>query len=69
MVFRFLHERPPLTIERSVAAALHPGPAAPFFWAGFLLLDRTVVVKWPATGIAVLALVIVQSGIEIVMLT
>ena len=43
-------------------------PLLCFFWAGFLLLDRTVVVKWPATAIAVLALVIVQCGIEIVML-
>lgn len=39
-----------------------------FFWAGFLLLDRTIVGKWEKIAFVVLALVIVQSGIEIVML-
>lgn len=40
-----------------------------FFWAGFLLLDRTAVGKWKTTRFVILALVVVQCGIEIVMLT
>ena len=40
-----------------------------FFWAGFLLLDRTIVAKSEKIAFVVLALVLVQSGIEIVMLT
>jgi hypothetical protein len=40
-----------------------------FFWAGFLLLDTTIVAKSEKIAFVVLALVLVQSGIEIVMLT
>jgi hypothetical protein len=40
-----------------------------FFWAAFLLLDRTIVAKSGRIAFDVLILVIVQSGIEIVMLT
>jgi 4-amino-4-deoxy-L-arabinose transferase-like glycosyltransferase len=40
-----------------------------FFWAAFLLLDRTIVAKWGKTAFVVLALVLVQCGIEIVLLT
>jgi hypothetical protein len=43
-------------------------PLLCFFWAGFLLLDRTVVAKWPSDAAIVLTLAIIQSGIEIVML-
>ena len=43
-------------------------PQLYFFWAAFLLLDRTIVAKWKKTAFVVLALVIVQSGIEIAML-
>lgn len=39
-----------------------------FFMAGFLLLDRTIVPKSQKIAVLVLALVIVQSGIEIVTL-
>jgi 4-amino-4-deoxy-L-arabinose transferase-like glycosyltransferase len=39
-----------------------------FFWAAFLLLDRTIVAKWGKTAFIVLALVLVQCGIEIVIL-
>jgi 4-amino-4-deoxy-L-arabinose transferase-like glycosyltransferase len=39
-----------------------------FFWAAFLLLDGTIVPKSAKIAFVVLALVIVQSGIEIVML-
>jgi hypothetical protein len=35
-----------------------------FFWAAFLLLDRTIVSKSEKIAFDVLALVIVQSGIE-----
>jgi hypothetical protein len=38
-----------------------------FFWAGFLLLDRTVVAKWPKIAFDVLTLVIVQCGITVLM--
>jgi hypothetical protein len=44
-------------------------PLLCFFWAGFLLLDRTVVAKWPKSAFAVLPLVVIQCGIEIVMLS
>ncbi len=40
-----------------------------FFWAGFLLLDRTIVAKWSRSVFVILALVIIQCGIEIVMLS
>jgi 4-amino-4-deoxy-L-arabinose transferase-like glycosyltransferase len=40
-----------------------------FFWAAFLLLDRTIVAKRGKIAFVVLALVIVQCGIEIVMLS
>jgi 4-amino-4-deoxy-L-arabinose transferase-like glycosyltransferase len=39
-----------------------------FFWAAFLLLDRTIVAKWEKIAFVVFALVLVQSGIEIAML-
>jgi hypothetical protein len=39
-----------------------------FFWAGFLLLDRTIVRKSEKVAFDVLILVIVQCGIELVML-
>lgn len=39
-----------------------------FAWAGFLLLDRTMVAKWPRSVFAVLGLVIIQCGIISVML-
>ena len=38
-----------------------------FFLAGFLLLDRTVVAKWPKLAFDVLTLVIVQCGITVLM--
>jgi 4-amino-4-deoxy-L-arabinose transferase-like glycosyltransferase len=44
-------------------------PLLCFFWAGFLLLDRTIVAKSEKIAFDVLTLVIVQSGIEIVMLS
>jgi len=44
-------------------------PLLYFFWAGFLLLDRTIVSKWPGVASVILALVLVQCGIEIVVLT
>ena len=44
-------------------------PQLYFFWAAFLLLDRTILAKWEKIAFVVLALVIVQCGIEIVMLT
>jgi hypothetical protein len=40
-----------------------------FFWAAFLFLDRTIVAKSEKIAFDVLVLVIVQSGIEIVMLS
>jgi 4-amino-4-deoxy-L-arabinose transferase-like glycosyltransferase len=43
-------------------------PLLYFFWAAFLLLDRTLVKKSPKSAFVVLALAIVQSGIEAVML-
>jgi hypothetical protein len=43
-------------------------PLLYFFWAAFLLLDRTIVSKSAKIAFDVLVLVIVQSGIEIVML-
>jgi 4-amino-4-deoxy-L-arabinose transferase-like glycosyltransferase len=43
-------------------------PLLCFFWAAFLLLDRTLVMKSPRSAFAVLALVTIQSGIEVVML-
>jgi hypothetical protein len=43
-------------------------PLLCFFWSAFLLLDRTLVTKWPRSAFVVFALVIVQSGIEVVML-
>jgi hypothetical protein len=43
-------------------------PLLCFFWAGFLLLDRTIVAKAKTFAFDVLTLVIIQSGIEIVML-
>jgi hypothetical protein len=43
-------------------------PLLCFFWAGFLLLDRTLVARWPIDAVTVFALVIIQSGIELVML-
>lgn len=39
-----------------------------FFWAAFLLLDRTIVKKSGRIGFDVLTLVLLQCGIEIVML-
>lgn len=44
-------------------------PLLCFFWAGFLLLDRVFGAKRENIAVVVLALVVVQSGIEIVMLT
>lgn len=44
-------------------------PLLYFFWSGFLLLDRTIVTKWQKMAFVVLALVFVQCGIEIVVLT
>ena len=44
-------------------------PLLYFFWAGFLLLDRTIVAKWQKIAFVILALVLVQCGIEIVVLT
>ncbi|MFZ1219125.1 MAG: glycosyltransferase family 39 protein [Chthoniobacterales bacterium] len=44
-------------------------PLLCFFWAGFLLLDRTVVAKWSKSAFVVLTLVVIQCGIEIVMLS
>jgi 4-amino-4-deoxy-L-arabinose transferase-like glycosyltransferase len=43
-------------------------PLLCFFWAAFLLLDRTLVARWPISAVAVFALVAIQSGIEIVIL-
>lgn len=43
-------------------------PLLCFFWAAFLLLDRTIVAKWEKSAFVFLALVLVQCGIEIVML-
>ena len=43
-------------------------PQVYFFWAAFLVLDRTIVAKWKKTAFVFLALVIVQSGIVIAML-
>ena len=43
-------------------------PLLCFFWAGFLLLDRTIVAKFKIFAFDVLTLVIIQSGIEMVML-
>ena len=43
-------------------------PLLCFFWAGFLFLDRTRIAKWQKSSFVVLALVLVQCGIEIVML-
>lgn len=40
-----------------------------FFWAAFLLLDRTIVRKSEKVAFDVLTLVLIQCGIEIVMLT
>ena len=40
-----------------------------FFWAAFLLLDRTIVRKWPKLAFDILILVLVQCGIEILVLT
>lgn len=40
-----------------------------FYWAGFLLLDRTLVGKWPKSVFVVLGLVITQCGIITVMLS
>ena len=44
-------------------------PQLCFFWAGFLLLDRTVAAKWAKSAFVVFGLVIIQCGIEIVMLS
>jgi len=44
-------------------------PLICFFWAGFLLLDRAIVAKSEKIAFDVLLLVIVQSGIEIVMIS
>ncbi len=44
-------------------------PLVCFFWAGFLLLDRTIVAKWEKIGYDVLILVILQSAIGIVMIS
>ena len=44
-------------------------PLICFFWAGFLLLDRTIVAKSGRIAFDVLLLVIIQSGIEIVMIS
>jgi hypothetical protein len=43
-------------------------PLLYFFWAGFLLLDRTIVAKWQKIAFDVLIIVMVQCGITIVML-
>lgn len=40
-----------------------------FYWAAFLLLDRKIVPKWGKAPFVVLALAIIQSGIEMVVLT
>lgn len=55
-------------ITGSWASRLYLVPLLCFFWAGFRLLDRTVVAKWPKIAFDVLTLVIVQCGIVIVML-
>jgi 4-amino-4-deoxy-L-arabinose transferase-like glycosyltransferase len=39
-----------------------------FFWAAFLMLDRTIVRKWEKVAFVVLALVVAQCAIEIVVL-
>jgi hypothetical protein len=44
-------------------------PLIYFFLAGFLLLDRTIVTKWQKMAFVILALALVQCGIEIVVLT
>jgi len=52
----------------SFAPRLSIVPQLYFFWAGFLLLDRTIVAKWQKIAFDVLILVMVQCGIAIVML-
>jgi len=55
-------------ITGSWAPRLYLVPLLVFFWAGFLLLDRTIVAKWQKIAFDILILALIQSGLAILML-
>jgi 4-amino-4-deoxy-L-arabinose transferase-like glycosyltransferase len=63
----------PFTMGSAITASWTPRlylvPLLCFFWAGFLLLDRTIVAKWGQVAAIVLGLTIAQSGLALVALT